>query len=821
MTMCTVASTGSRRPWRILAAVLLQALAVAGPSRGQPAMTLSPPTVRFPTVTTGSTVAESLLVTNSGNEDLTISDLKSPSPVAVTGATWPRTLGPGASLGLVLTFHPLEPEPLAGSLRIHSNDVLRPTIEVPLLADVRSLAVRTQALVRSPAPLGEAATIQAVPVDSLASIEHIALHYRARGAGPFASGDMAPFGPSWAGFVPGAQVRESGVEYYVEVRNGDAVLLDPPAGPSGPFSFDVAAPRQLSVVAQRTSRAGFAPDVEIPVDVELPLGTDFDHGKLYYRQIGKARYDSTALAPAARPEALRAVIPASAATFRGLEYKLTVATRDTVLPYPPAGAPAPSDTIRITVGNLREPATHPGGRYRLLSVPLGYGATSGITIETMLSDQPEFGPYDPFRWRAFRYVGGRNVEFARGDTLFLPDPGRAFWLVSRTDHAVDTAPVEGLSTSRPRDARGRRVRLDPGWNQFGNPFGFPVLWNRVTISDTTAVGSLTAYDPNAGTRGDWAPDPPAVLQPFDGYFILNASTRQQTIWVPPVEAGQAPASSARVGSSRSSAQRAGPATMDSWRLRLAARTEDAEDGANVLGVDREARDLEDGQDSAEPPTPPGGWVRVGFAAAEPGGPLLRRDFRAAGSGGHAWEVEVTVPERGMPVTLDLSSESALPAELAVRLLDRETKAVVEVFVPRDPAAAGSLLARYPLLGLGPDRPYRITILAGARDWVDRETEGSTSVPVAIALDQNSPNPFNAATRIRFGLPAAERVTLEIYDVRGRVVASLLHEESYPAGYHSVLWNGTDRTAGGVASGIYLCRLRAGGATLTRRLVLLE
>ena len=104
-------------------------------------------------------------------------------------------------------------------------------------------------------------------------------------------------------------------------------------------------------------------------------------------------------------------------------------------------------------------------------------------------------------------------------------------------------------------------------------------------------------------------------------------------------------------------------------------------------------------------------------------------------------------------------------------------------------------------------------------------EGATAVgqgpasPVAFALAQNSPNPFNTWTTIGFSLPAPAACRLAILDLQGRRVRDLLAREELPPGRHRVAWDGTDDSGGELASGVYLYRLRAGGETRTRRLVL--
>ncbi len=77
-----------------------------------------------------------------------------------------------------------------------------------------------------------------------------------------------------------------------------------------------------------------------------------------------------------------------------------------------------------------------------------------------------------------------------------------------------------------------------------------------------------------------------------------------------------------------------------------------------------------------------------------------------------------------------------------------------------------------------------------------------ALPADFMLAQNYPNPFNPSTTIRFGLPAASEVSLKIFDVLGREVATLINHE-LSAGYYDYQWNAADMT-----SGIYIYRLTA-------------
>lgn len=89
----------------------------------------------------------------------------------------------------------------------------------------------------------------------------------------------------------------------------------------------------------------------------------------------------------------------------------------------------------------------------------------------------------------------------------------------------------------------------------------------------------------------------------------------------------------------------------------------------------------------------------------------------------------------------------------------------------------------------------------------------------FALHPNIPNPFNAKTVIRYDLPKPCTVTLNIYDLSGRVVRTLLRLASRTAGKQEAIWLGRDDRGRSVASGIYFYRLNAGSFCETKRMVL--
>lgn len=97
-----------------------------------------------------------------------------------------------------------------------------------------------------------------------------------------------------------------------------------------------------------------------------------------------------------------------------------------------------------------------------------------------------------------------------------------------------------------------------------------------------------------------------------------------------------------------------------------------------------------------------------------------------------------------------------------------------------------------------------------------------NLPQGFALAQNVPNPFSLAeaqaTVIRYQLPSAQQIKVEIYDLLGKRVATLI-DRVQASGEHTVAWNGKDLAGKLVPNGIYFYRLSAGGsAVLTRKMV---
>ena len=97
---------------------------------------------------------------------------------------------------------------------------------------------------------------------------------------------------------------------------------------------------------------------------------------------------------------------------------------------------------------------------------------------------------------------------------------------------------------------------------------------------------------------------------------------------------------------------------------------------------------------------------------------------------------------------------------------------------------------------------------------------AAAVPDGFGLGQNYPNPFNPGTVIPYELATTAQVRLEVFNLLGQRLATLV-DGARSAGAHTARWDARDASGYGVAAGVYIYRLTAGGATQTRRMVLVD
>ena len=793
--------------------------------RGDPVARLrsvSPSLTNTLTVTVGDTATGVFTLQNIGLGTLTVSGVEADSPGMSFTPSPPFRVPPGVEQPVTVLYQPREPAARASAdIRIAGDDPYTPLVDVPISIEALSLTVQTRALiVGDRAPLGQAITIQVIP-DAGRRIERGILFFRSDHAAPYDSVALSASATTFIGIIPGSAVREGGIEYYVRLENHGVFATAPPAAPDSVFSQPVATPTSVTTTALEAPAGGHPVAVPLELVIALPLGAQFREGRAFFRTGGAAAYDSLDLVVEEIVPGLNepvARVSADSVGARGIEYWVRVETATAVLTDPAVDPSAHPRIVRTDVDALAEPSAHAGGRYRLVTIPLELNLPAISSLEAILSDQREFGPYDPLRWRSFRWIPATSayVEIGAGASAtgaLRPEPGRAFWLIAREANRIDTAPVAGRSTI------AAPITLEPGWNQVGNPYDFAVAWDSISASD--AAGSVALEPPVAWdeTAGRYQTTDVAVLEPFVGYWMHNPRPGPVQLQIPSLEAPPGPATA------RVAAASGAPADSLAWTVQIEARCGAASDTRNMAGVSLRARAGQDALDRTEPPMAPGETLSLYFVGPEPGKrravderPLLAPTTGDPTTRGELWVFDVArggEDVRASEVSLTFAGVGRVPDDVALRLVDRTLDRVIDL---RHESAY-----RYVMGARGYDAraaDARFALVAGSPTYVEAAGSGLAAAPTRTTLEPPSPNPLTSASVLRFEVERAGKLTLEAFDFAGRRVRTLA-DGRREAGRYELAWSGDDSAGQRLRPGVYWLRLSGAGRTEVRKVVLMR
>ena len=173
------------------------------------------------------------------------------------------------------------------------------------------------------------------------------------------------------------------------------------------------------------------------------------------------------------------------------------------------------------------------------------------------------------------------------------------------------------------------------------------------------------------------------------------------------------------------------------------------------------------------------------------------------------------------VTLTWPEINNIPPDWNITLMDTQTGEVIDLmyansyeFTLDAPKNAATLTHKVALRSpdLSEKSPARFNVILSQQTT---STPADSDLPREITLNQNYPNPFNPTTQISYDLPEAADVRLEIYNVQGQRISTLVNARQSPGTHHATF------NAGTLASGVYIYRLQAGNTVLTRKLMLVK
>ena len=505
--------------------------------------------------------------------------------------------------------------------------------------------------------------------------------------------------------------------------------------------------------------------------------------RLYYRQGGKAVYDSTAMS--LQSGVYQGTIPPAYVRNRGVEYYIKAfdGANTQVIP---ATAPEVPAIVRVRLPAL-PPFTFIAETYGMISVP------SDLDHKNVRSNlESDMGEYDVNAWRLFRWINGSYVELSENGN-FTFEPGNAYWLITSERQVINLDSSTSVKTNE-----DYLISLDQGWNQVGTPYYFPVSWNDVYIASPGVVQGSIAYE---WVNDDWAPA--TVMQPFGGYFI-STSSGGNILRFPPNEA---------ISATAKRAEHPFNLAENEWLLKLSAENRHSHDLYNYVGV---LNGAEAGLDLRDQPKPPAMYpdrIQL-FSEHSDWGVTSSRfsgDFQAATDEGNIWDLTLRTGAGEDDILLALDRLGELPTSFDIRVLNLDLRYELSESHP------GEYVQRH----FSNQESYRLRLMAGTSEFLSKHDEGITQAPDRFRLAQNYPNPFNGETRIQFDIPEPTGLRIVIYDLAGREVLELLKSDAHPVGYHEISWNGNNMNGHHVASGIYLISFQSDTFRATRKMVLLK
>jgi len=546
-------------------------------------------------------------------------------------------------------------------------------------------------------------------------------------------------------------------------------------------------PITFGTPAFTASYAGAAIETITKLDKVLKVsylaGPSATAGTFYYRNGGATTYQMASMTAGAG-DTLVYTVPASLLTVRGLEYYLLI-TQGSSSVYIGNQTDPYVFIVQLTDEQAQRPTSLAAVKYRIIGVPISFSVRN--TVTTVFD---ELGAKDITKWRLFSYNTATDTVVEYPDAADVV-AGRGYWMIMRNPVSYGAA---GFSMRPDRETPSMdyyELQLDSGWNLVSNPFSFNIVWSEVRfdtggviIGHSTAVIDDSAYWFD-GTDYFGAQTIPA----WDGFFLLTKRAGVKILF-PYHE------SSGREKAAAEAAQTGDPAA---WNIRLKLEAGDFVDDGNFAGVRSDALPGEDDYDYSEPPPAPGA-PRMAFRLPENAPRLRRADYRPPFTDGAVWRLEFS-PGAGRAVTV--TGLGRIPDGMqAVLVLDNGTSVQL--------TEGGRITLA--------DKVTSARLLIGTKGYLDGEMQ--EPLPTVFTLDQNFPNPFNPLTTINFALPKPNHVLLQVFNILGQKVQTLV-DEDLQAGQYVKVWNGEDDEGRPMASGIYFYRIETPEFIQCRKMMLLK
>ncbi len=516
------------------------------------------------------------------------------------------------------------------------------------------------------------------------------------------------------------------------------------------------------------------PGEPVGIIVPSPPGFTPNLATLYYRLAGKRDFADSMQVNSTAEFDFQVVT--SAADIRGIEYYVRMTDGRGTVTFPqlaPADNPA---FIPLEIAEVDYPLPMAARDNRLVSIPL---TVNDPQIEEVFSD---LGEYNTWFWRLFRWDSESESyqEYPEFGTSLVS--GQSYWLVTQDGTGFKVRDAQSVEPD------SLVIPLEPGWNQLANPYAFDLNWFEVQTDSGVEIPF---------TQQDGQFELTTQLASWDGFFVYkDPGTGSGRLVLPPFETFSTDEGKRGDVQVRTKMD---PAT----RIELHASTigSGLKDHSTVLGIADNAAVGRDQLDYAKPPAF-GNYLEI-YSMVD--GERLAGSFKPGSEDGQFWDITIRSSASSEAVAVDLLTE--MPGSIHVLDLDNQHALVVDA--QRFVADLGEAHS---------ERHFRV--INGNEAFANSVSDGISLVPLDYELAQNFPNPFNPVTHIPYTLKQQQDVRLEIFNVLGQRVKTLVNGVQ-ASGRYTISWDGRNEQGHAVGNGIYVYRLRAGEFTEVRKMVLLR
>ena len=410
--------------------------------------------------------------------------------------------------------------------------------------------------------------------------------------------------------------------------------------------------------------------------------------------------------------------------------------------------------------------------YRIISLP---GKSNNIKVQ--------FSGEHKYDWKVFS-DNGNDANYLQDSSDFVFSPGKAFWALSSQSMPINNQSDSSVQINT--NDNSYSIPLHNGWNLISTPYDRSTDWSEVR--------TLNALQWNARLwewNGSW--DSSTVMKTYSGYYFYN-KTNLDSLKIPYNPNGSGNKTVLKKDSSSSS--------NNYLKVTVSRESKESENiYAALIKIDPSSKE---GVDEIDEYSPPSDFQNIGINLLRDNSgkrsDYLFADSRPAIGEGQEYNLQIkSIPNEAIILNTEGIENFS---KYNLYLLDTRLINVYNLKQRKSITLALGHVYNYFKLYIGTD------------DYVKSIRE--LAVPSEYKLYQNYPNPFNPSTLIRFSVPEASEVTINIFNILGQKVRTLLNNRQYETGNYEIEFNGKE-----FASGVYIVSMETTKFRMQKKMILIK